>query len=397
MTLFRHTGRNLVSACAVMAAWVVAISCSDRSTRADIPTLTLGSPQARSSQGFTFVSSVRVLPDDRVLLVDPREASIVVFNPSLSEAHPVSRRGPGPGEWLTAGPFFAMRADTSLQADPVSRRWRVWSDTSITYTLPPDSPMAVWASLLPRGADADGHVLLSAVEDPRFTHTETGPVTPKFPAVLIDFPNASVVDTVAILADAPATIEIVGDGPPETQVRALSRGAFATGEDAVLFADGAVAVARLNPYRVDWYRLNGRDSLIGAPFGIDGTPVTDRERQAYLDRYSKTIESLKQGDPEMRRVLMRRFTDFPANIPPFGDYSLLAGGDGRLYVQRSETASDTLPRYDIVDRRSKLVGQLVLGSKGMRLVAATPSHWFIVSRDEMDLEYLEKYLNPLAR
>ena len=331
-----------------------------------------------------------------MLLVDPREARIVVMDTSLADIEAVGRRGPGPREWLTPAPLFAMDGDTSLQPDPVSRRWRLWSDTSIVRVLPPDAPFGVWAGFLPKGADRAGQVLITVHEDPRITHSRTGPVSDRFAALLIDFGSARA-DTVTLLADAPATIEVVESGSPGQQVRAVSRGAFATGEDAVLFSDGAVAVARLNPYRVDWHWKRAGDSLLGAPFGIDGTPVDDLERQAYLDRYRTTIAALERADPAMRRVMMRRFTEFPATIPPFGANALLAGGDGRLYIRRSETARDSLPRYDIVDRNAQLIGQLLLQHRTMRLVAATAEYWFVTRRDAMDLEYLEKHANPLAR
>lgn len=376
------------------AALLAIVACADRAPSTEVPTLALGAPLARSADGFTFISSIRVLPDDRVQLVDPREARIVVFTPALTDARPTSRRGPGPNEWLTATPLFAMRGDTSLQPDPVSRRWRIWRDTAIIRTLPPDAPLGVWAGFLPKGADADGHVLITVREDPRVEHSRTGPTADRFAAVRVALQTAQV-DTVTTLADAPATIELVSTGASNPPARVLSRGAFATGEDAVMFPDGAVAVARLNPYRVDWFWPRTRDSLTGAPFGIAGTPIDERERTAYLARHQSTVASLERAEPEMRRVLMRRFTEFPAEIPPFGANALLAGGDGRLYVRRSETARDTLPQYDIIDRNARLVGRLVLDQVDMRLVAATSAHWYVTRRDAMDVEYLEKHPNSL--
>lgn len=379
----------------VAAALLVAtVACADRPPRTEIPLLTLGAPLARSAEGYTFISSIRILPDDRVHLVDPRESRLVILTPALSDPRPTSRRGPGPNEWLTATPLFAMRGDTSLQPDPVSRRWRIWRDTAIIRTLPPDAPLGVWAGFLPKGADVDGHVLITVREDPRLEHTRIGPTADRFAAVRVEMLTARV-DTVATLADAPATIEVVSTGATSAPARVLSRGAFATGEDAVMFSDGAVAVARLHPYRVDWFWPRTRDSLLGAPFGIAGTPVDERERAAYLARYRSTIASLERAEPEMRRVMMRRFTDFPAEIPPFGANALLAGGDGRLYIRRSETARDTLPQYDIIDRNARLIGRLILNQVDMRLVAATPAHWYVTRRDETDVEYLEKHPNGI--
>lgn len=87
---------------------------------------------------------------------------------------------------------------------------------------------------------------------------------------------------------------------------------------------------------------------------------------------------------------MRRFTEFPDKIPPFGSEALLAGDDGRLYILRTVTLDHERPEYDVFMRDGTLQGRLVLDD-GERIVTVTREHTYVVWTDSVGLERLRRH------
>src|SRR3989338_5979022 len=54
------------------------------------------------------------------------------------------------------------------------------------------------------------------------------------------------------------------------------------------------------------------------------------------------------------------FTAFPASVPPFQRPALIAATDGNIVIARTRTASERVSRYDVIDRRGRLVREITI-------------------------------------
>jgi hypothetical protein len=356
------------------------------------PPVHLDSPNAELAAGFTYISSIRELRDGRVILTDPREQRVVVVDFSEDSAAPIGRRGEGPREWSNAMPLHPLSADSSLQVDASSRRWLLYAGDRIVRTIPPDAPVVLATRGDVSDVDGRGHVFRIVAWRARpGLHTEGAGDSL---AVVRYSRDDGTADTVALLRDWPATVQTVVGPDGSASQRLVARPAFAVGEEMAAFPDGWLAIARLDPYRVDWLEPDGK-VVRGSPLPVPRVRVDEHERRAYLARTASARAALDRAPPEVRDAFMRMYTDFPAFIPPFQGDALIAGGDGRLYIRRTRTAEITGVLYDVVDRRGVLNGQI--GLKDNERIAAVGVHsLYVVWTDDVDLEHLRRYALPLA-
>jgi hypothetical protein len=94
------------------------------------------------------------------------------------------------------------------------------------------------------------------------------------------------------------------------------------GEKFLLFRDGWLAVARVEPYRVDWRSLDGKWTL-GSPLPVPAIGYDSREKRAEMERRAKDY-----GTPVASPDAV---DDWPATLPPFRPTGpLVESIDGRL-------------------------------------------------------------------
>lgn len=325
-----------------------------------------------------------------MILTDPREQRVVVIDFSRDSMAPIGRRGEGPREWSNATPLRPLLADSSLQVDASSRRWLLYAGDSIVRATPPDAPVVLATRGDVRDVDGLGHVYRIVAWRPRAgLHTEGAGDSLAVVRYSRDDGSA---DTVALLRDWPATVQtIVGPDGTASQ-RLVARPAFAVGEEMAAFADGWLAIARLDPYRVDWRTPDGR-VVHGDPLPGPRVRLDEHEKRAYLARNASARAALDRAPSAMRDALGHMYTDFPAYIPPFQGDALLAGGDGRLYIRRTRTADSQGVLYDVADRHGTLVGQITL-KDNERIVTVSARSIYVVWKDDVDLEHLRRYALP---
>ncbi len=353
----------------------------------EVHLVTLPPEDAVLQEGFTYLSSVRELSDGRVIIADPREQRLVVADLGTGSITPVGHRGQGPREWSAAIKLHPLRGDSSLQIDGGSRRWLVFHADRIIGSLPPDAPVIIATHGYALQADGLGHVFGVAAWRPR-PGLRKHDARDSLAAVRYSRTTGKA-DTVALLRDWPATVQTLVSSDGEFAERLVSRPAFAVAEEFVAFVDGWLAIARLEPYRVDWRTPDGR-LLQGTALPVPVARLDETEKKAYLDRTASARTAVERGDPAMRAALMPMYTDFPAAIPPFQSDALIAGGDGRVYIRRTVTATHPEPRYDVVDRRGELAGQIHLAA-GERIVTVSARYVYVVWRDKDDVERLRRH------
>jgi len=149
-------------------------------------------------------------------------------------------------------------------------------------------------------------------------------------------------------------------------------------EEGLLFRDGWMGVARIQPYRVDWRTPEG-EWIRGRPLPFHAIPFTERERRAYA-RGRRGVASAPV---------------WPRDIPPFdkGPGALLPTPEGLLAVRRVPSADAPETRVDLVDRTGTLRRVIVLGVRE-RILGFGARSVYVVRVDADDLEYVRRHPWP---
>lgn len=357
--------------------------------------LKLPPPTARVSEEFTSIGSVRELADGRVLITDPREGRVVAVNLSTGAVEQVGRKGQGPGEYGNAGPLIPLAGDSSLMVDFMGRRWLLFSGSTIVATLPPDTPIIKAVKTFARGADGLGHVWISV--SPREFVQETAK------AGSIDFGPADSdmvvrgnratgrLDTVTRVRGAVSRRTVTANAYGKFHGVTWSHAPLSAVESAALFSDGWFAVARVEPYRVDWIAPDGRVRR-GRPIPVTPIKVTAPEKEAYFARVaaSRATGAETAALPDaMKREIDALRDRFPAVFPPFTG-APIAGADGNLWLRRPVSKRFPNLRYDVVDRRGQRIGIVSL-ARGERVVTVSRTAVYVAWKDQDGIERLRRH------
>lgn len=340
----------------------------------------LASATGQLAGEFSHVTSVRELADGQLLLTDGRDGRIAVGNFTTGSVSTVGRTGHGPKEYEGTTLIFALGGDSSVMVD-LGRRWILLSGMEVVGVLAPELPVAREARGFLHGADTLRHVLVYRILPS--THGRTD-ARDSVRALLLDRTSARA-DTIAILRAVPSETRTYSQNGGSMTVRVFAP--FATGETGLLFPDGWFAVARLDPYRVEWRSHEGR-WIRPAALPFERRNLKDAEQQAY--RTANT--------PRNSRPPLFDFEAFPKWLPPFeyrapADPALLGTPNGSLVIRRTVAPSDLENRYDIVDRRGILTNRLIMPKRERVVGFGRVSVYTVVTGDD-DIERVRRYEWP---
>jgi hypothetical protein len=357
-------------------ASALAIAVSIRLSAQPVPTVKLNPANATLREEFSnlSISAVRELRDGRVLVVETGSVSrLVVADFVTNTVTSIGRKGSGPGEFDVAASIFALAGDSTLMLGGMSR-WLVLDGARIVATTKPDDPGLLAARAMILGVDHRG-------------------------AVLSFVPGASSGDSSAIglVSRRTGTITPIvklavgvepGYPPRDRKGERINgtRGAWvAAGEMSCLFPDGWVAVARLNPYRVDWRSPDGTWTR-GSALPVPVVRIDEREKRAYMTRVAK-----RSGDPVQPASA---YPSWPTTVPPFDRFPPpLAAPDGKVLIARTPTADHPEMRYDIIDRAGRLERQLVLGANE-RILGFGARSVYVAVTDDDGVQRIERHPWP---
>jgi len=373
----RHRGVRTFVAVALLAILLLpALAFAQRA-----PAIVLKPANATLGAEFSAIRAARELADGRVLVTDTRENRFVVADLAAGTVEPVARTGSGPGEFARAATLVALAEDSTLFPDFGNARWHVMVGAKIIATLPPETPVVRLVPGIILGADRRGHIL---------TQTNLGPapviggVSVESLAVVLADRVTGHADTVARVRSQPLVRNVVSAGPGNPQRTFLSMVPLTSREQALLFTDGWVAIARLEPYRVDWRAPDGT-MLGGPPLPFAPTKLDDREKRAYVEGIAK-LTGRAAPDPSTT-------PHWPSTIDPFPINALLAIPDGRLLILRQPTAAEARTRYDVVDRRGRLAGEVTL-RENEKIIAFGAKSVYIVVTDDDGIQRLRRHPWP---
>jgi hypothetical protein len=314
-----------------------------------------------------------------VLVVDRREQRLRLLDFTRGSTADIGRQGSGPGEYRNLTSITALPGDTSMI--PVPGAWQLLVGPEMATRLAMSRPevAAVRGPII--GITRSGHVYSKRDRGLPCRDTPTAVADTVF--VVRVSRRTAVVDTVAHLAVRPTVLRI-GVMQRGDTARRCTPPPFPANDDAIAFPDGWVAVARSAPYRVDWLAPGERTPRTGTPFRVDLAPVSAADREALMDSFP----------PRPNRMPDFDYSNFPARLPPFQAGALFASPDGHLVIRRTTPASDSLHRYDVVDRQSQLRGQLTL-PRNQAVAGFGARSVYVVTTDADGLQRLSRHPWPV--
>lgn len=350
--------------------------------------LDLQPADAGLAERFTGVTSVRELSNGQVIVTDERENRIVLADFRRDSVSLIGRRGRGPEEYGRVGRLWPLRGDSSLMHDRDQGRWLLFDGPRIVETVSAGDA-AVRATGGVRLHGANGEFVVA-----QLFPTHRGEFTADPAEVVRVRRSDGRSETIARIAPfndgtpPKAEAAAAGTAPPTHPVYVMS---LFVNDRIAHFTDGWTAIARYNPYRVDWCPPDNK--CITGPVLETPRPMTDDEKRAHLNVAQEMVgwpltTSLEQTDDS-----------WPKIVPPFIDPVRIMDGspvypltDGRLLVERFPTG---VPQwtYDVIDRRGVLVGRLTL-PRGERIVAIGKSSIYTVAQDEFELQELRRHPWP---
>lgn len=354
------------------------------SAAGQVPRLELKPANARLGEEFTQIAGVRQLANGDVLIGDRRDMRLVRASFARNVIKSVGRKGSGPGEFQGISRLLAMGRDTTLLVDLNSRRWLVLVGDKVRSTVPSDYP-----ALRATGGSAfsaDGLGFLYGERQAIYRRTNGPQRLDSTRLLRIEFKTGKV-DTISSLQSEAALFNILDvneEGLPKMTVTPTQLG---TGETSVTFEDGWTAIARIDPYRIDWISPT-LQWLNGTPIPVPVVPLNDNEKQAYAKRLEVSTG---------RAPVFASTVHWAESIPPFLSRSasppLIALADGRLLVARVPSSQFPKRRYDVISRTGKLLSFIELPANQF-IIGAGPGSIYVVNIDHDGIQRLSRHPVP---
>jgi hypothetical protein len=363
--------------------WTLTFLASTATQAQQSAAIPLGPVDSFSGTEFTLITSVRGLSGGRLLAADLKENRLNLIDWARGRVTLLGRSGDGPGEYEGVGWLHPLADDSTLLTDRITRRWHIVHGQRLVSSSGADRSLNRQLGPLLSGADTLGHVLgVTGYAPPGSARASRDDA--ELLNLLLGDRSTERLDTLARIGGMGAAGRIVTGGAQRSMI---SSHPLATEEQALLFPDGWVAVARLDPYRVDW-RTPAGEWVHGDPLPFERIPVDSRERCAALGQTRDFCNH-------------RAVPDWPDALPPFlrparpsdvaaGTMMLQAAPDGRLLIRRTPSVAVQGTRYDAVDRRGRLTGTITLPANEA-IVGAGARHLYTVATDEFDLQHLRRY------
>lgn len=331
-----------------------------------------------STKQFSGIAQVRELASGSLIVADPVDELLYAMRLGEDSVRVIGRPGRGPLEYRTARSILSLPADSTLMPDGSNRRWVLLDGERIVSTIPAEHPAVLAAGSGLHGADRFGGVLSSKQRrDPSRAGRAS---SDSLVAIRTDRRNGAQ-SIVTTLRARPTERPTGAAGATLNPLASVAFGVpFEVAEQALLFADGWIAAARVNPYRVDWYGLRG-EVMNGAPLPYTPVRITQGEKDAYRRRVEE-----RAGRP----VQFPATSKWPSFGSPFDDSALGVTPDGCLVILRQRYAVDTTRRYDVVNRRGQLVGTLSF-PLNERFVGSGRTTIYVAVADETGLERLRRH------
>lgn len=335
----------------------------------------LGPVTGTLAEEFTRIGSVRELADGRVLIADTGDDRLAVANLRTGGIVTIGRVGAGPSEYAGLGLLIELSADSTLLLDAGSEaRWLLLAGDSIVATVTTtDSAMRVARTAI-YGASRDGTIV--GIRS-TFAPVDASGVRRADGVVLRIRRATGGVDTVATVRGRSLGLREQG---ANTMAMAMI---YSVPEAALLFSDGWLAVARQQPYRVEWYPPHGQ-VVRGPEIPWPSPRIDETEKEAWMARTKAT------GSRFPFTVAQLPWADV---VPPYNEGGLQATPSGELLVRRTTWSGSRGNEYDLIDRAGVRRGTLLL-PRNERIVGFASNSVYVAVADADGIERLRRHRWP---
>lgn len=355
-----------------------------------------GKPLATLDEPFTNISGLVEMSGQQAVLLDPQESRLVMVNFATGAVTGIGRSGGGPGEWRQPMSVLPGPGGQAVVGDPgLGKLHLVGADGKISGAIlpPADGGVAGISMTLARGIDNRGRLYFQSLPNP------TDGNIPDVAEVRRYDPATKESQLITTVPSGMTGAASGGQGNFTVRMRSLP---LAMTDAWVALPDGRVAVVRANPYRVDV--VTGPSQIRTGPV-VPHTPlrVTKADRDAYRERAASARPMMVTvgggGGGTLPPGAFRQSgqseipdSDFPEVMPPFtGRGAVLVTPEGEIWVQRTRSANDKTPTYDIFSSDGRLAGKATL-KPNSAVVGFGKGVVYVARQDpEDDLRYVEKY------
>lgn len=382
------------------AVVVVAVVTAGRLLAQGQPRIATLAPKYASDSGvFQFVQGVRALPGGHVLVNDPDRRRLILLDSTLKQVAVVldTAAGDRNSYGRQAGAIIPYLGDSTLFLERVGQVFILVDPSGKiagTVAVPKVQDLNYLMSPLIYGwpsVDAKGRLIYQSVRRaPRLPARAADPSAPNSPTadtdsapiVRADF-NTRLVDTIALVG-VPVTKVIRSVDGHGVQVGNTAINPLPVRDLWAMTSDGSIALLRAHDYHIDWIRPDGsRQASPKMPFDwraltaegkariIDSTKQAEEARRASMPKPPPSAVG-RSAPPSPRPILVVEPSDLPDYYPPVRQNSMMADGDGNVWIlpTTSRGAVGGL-LWDVVNRDGRLVERVRL-PLGHRLAGFGP-------------------------
>ena len=383
------------------------------------PVRQLGPVTAVAKEPLGAVTTVRHLPDGRVLVNDIVGRRVVMFDSALSLVSVVADTTSATANayGVQPGGLIAYRGDSTLFVDPASLSMLL-IDPSGKIARVMAAPRANGVGFLVGGPfgnpgfDPKGRLVYRA--PPNFAAFRPAPQAggsgnrpPQFPtppdsAALVRFDLATRQTDTATFFKTPKFNLSVTQSPDGGMRVTSTTNPLPQGDDWALLPDGTIALVRTKDFHIDWLNPDGTKTA-SAKIPFQWERLTDEAKVAFVDsakiaiekqrasgqfgrdggQFTRTVVDGPGGAPrrdgpaggntavttggpaagavggQLPPLTMVSPSELPDYKPAFAPGSTRADAEGNLWIRTSQNV-DARPVYDIINRKGDLIDRVQL-------------------------------------
>ncbi len=362
----------------------------------------LGEPTGALADDFGAIQTVRELPDGRVLVADPLGKALYLVDMDGGSRIVIGRLGEGPEEYRQPDAVWALPGDSTLLVDLGNGRLvAMGPDLQFGPTWPltvgdfePGQPLIL---AIPQGVDGAGKLYARVMGG----GMSGGAIPDSSEVVRI---NRETQTTELAAKFKIQDMTQVTSGGADNQNVSITPVPLSPEDAWGVANDGSVILVRSGDYHLD--RIAPDGSVTSGPaVSFDAVPIRTGEKEEYLSELGRSgggigvsVEMVngemsmgfaRQGGNSNRE--MDRYP-WPDEKPAVYSGRIPVDPAGRAWVRRHVKAGEP-SSYDIFDESLSLIGNVVL-DHGKRVIGFGKDVVYVVSYDEFDLNYLERYAIP---
>jgi hypothetical protein len=357
------------------------------------PIRPLGPVTAVAKEPLGAVSSLRHLPDGRVLVNDIVARRVVMFDSSLSTVTLVAdtTSATASAYGTRPGGLIAYRGDSTLFIDPASLSMLLIDPNGkiarvMSAPRAGDIGFLIGGPFGNPGFDAQGRLVYRA--PPQFLMRGPPPSGGRLPempsppdsAALVRFDLATrKLDTATFFKTPKMNMNVTRS--PDGGIRMTSTvNPLLQGDDWAILSDGTIALVRAKDYHVDW--LSPQGTLTSSPkIPFQWERLTDEAKVALIDSARTAILKARAsgqqgagGEVMIRSIggpggagaadqppppTMISPSELPDYKPAFPPGSTRADTEGNLWIRTSQNVNG-IPVYNVINRKGELIDRVQL-------------------------------------